>query len=467
MLVSIFRRGGEVMALFQRNNRLKPDNIQTDYTIANSYIDDLVEHYKTRLLTEINLEQITTLPEGEKRLKIEKSINQFMLEEKVVIPRHDKETLLSKLIDESVGFGPLEPLLQDNDITEILVNGPREIFIEKKGKLEQVDVSFKDEAHVRHIVDRVVAPLGRRIDESSPMVDARLPDGSRVNAVISPVSLGGTIISIRKFKKEPFSLENLRNYETFTRDMEDFLKALIKTKINVLISGGTGSGKTTLLNALAKEIPHNERLITIEDSAELRLDRKNVVGMEARPPNVEGEGEISIRQLVKNSLRMRPDRIIVGEVRGSEAFDMLQAMNTGHEGSLTTVHSNTPADAINRVEGMVVMAGMNLPTNIIREYIVGAIDYIIQVQRLTDGTRKILNIAEVSVNKNKQIEVTDIFQFRRTGIDDEGKIHGYFTPTGHIPKCLSHLEVFGFRFDRGFFEPKGEIMNELNHIYTL
>lgn len=299
------------------------------------------------------------------------------------------------------------------------------------------------------------------------MVDARLPDGSRVNAVISPISLGGTLISIRKFRKTPFEMRDLRNYGTFTSDMEQFLQALVKTKQNILISGGTGSGKTTLLNALAKEIPYGERIITIEDSAELRLDRKNAVGLEARPPNVEGTGEISIRQLVKNALRMRPDRIIVGEVRGAEAFDMLQAMNTGHEGSLTTVHSNTPADAINRVEGMVVMAGMDLPTHIIREYIVGAIDYIVQVQRLTDGTRKLLNIAEVSVNKQNRIEVKDIFFFKRTGVDDEGGIHGYFTPTGVIPKCLNHLEVFGFNFDRSFFEPKGEITDGLNRIYTL
>jgi pilus assembly protein CpaF len=455
------------MSLFQKNSKDKKDYYDTNYNLNNTYIDNLVEHYKTRLLAEVNLEQITNLNQREKRLQIERYVNHFMTEEKVVIPRHDKETMMSRLIDESVGFGPLEPLLHDDDITEILVNSPNEIYVEKRGKLEQVDVSFKDDAHVRHIVDRVVAPLGRRIDESSPMVDARLPDGSRVNAVISPVSLGGTIISIRKFKKKPLEMMDLRNYGTFTKEMEQFLQALVKTKQNLLISGGTGSGKTTLLNALGKEIPLSERLITIEDSAELKLDRKNVIGLEARPPNVEGKGEISIRQLVKNALRMRPDRIIVGEVRGSEAFDMLQAMNTGHEGSLTTVHANTPADAINRVEGMVVMAGMDLPTNIIRDYIVGAIDFIVQVQRLTDGSRKILNIAEVSVNDRNNIEVRDIFYFKRTGVDADGVIHGYFTPTGIIPKCLNHLEVFGYRFEHSFFEPKGEITDGFSRIYTL
>lgn len=328
------------MSLFQRSTVNKTDNdIDTSFVSNRGYIDELVEHYKTRLLTEVNLEQITSLNESNKRLKIERFINQFMSEEKVVIPRQDKESLLSMLIDESVGFGPLEPLLKDDSITEILVNGPTEIFVERKGKLERVNISFKDEAHVRHIVDRVVAPLGRRIDESSPMVDARLPDGSRVNAVISPISLDGTILSIRKFRKTPFVMDDLQQYDTFTNQMSIFMQALVETKLSVLISGGTGSGKTTLLNALAKSVPHGERVITIEDSAELKLDRPNVVGMEARPPNVEGSGEVTIRNLVKNSLRMRPDRIIVGEVRGAEAFDMLQAMNTGHEGSLTTVHA--------------------------------------------------------------------------------------------------------------------------------
>lgn len=456
------------MPLFQRTKKEeKDDTYQSDYLSSNTYIDELVEHYKSRLLTETNLEQITSLQESDKRLKIERLINQFMSEEKVVIPRHDKETLLSRLIDESVGFGPLESLLKDDNITEILVNGPKEIYIEKNGKLERVDVAFKDESHVRHIVDRVVAPLGRRIDESSPMVDARLPDGSRVNAVISPISLGGTIISIRKFRKTPFVMDDLQEYGTFTSDMSKFLQALVKSKMNVLISGGTGSGKTTLLNALAKAIPRDERVITIEDSAELRLGRNNVVGMEARPPNVEGQGEISIRQLVKNSLRMRPDRIIVGEVRGSEAFDMLQAMNTGHEGSLTTVHSNTPTDAINRVEGMVVMAGMNLPTHIIREYIVGALDYIVQVQRLSDGTRKITNIAEVEVGKQNKIEVRDIFCFKRTAVDNKGVIQGNYTPTGIRPKCLEQLEILGTTFRPDFFEPEGEITGEYNRVDTL
>jgi pilus assembly protein CpaF len=461
------------MSLFQRKQEPKADK---DYeynegrrnSSSNPYIDELVEHYKTRLLSETNLEELTSLHAGERRLSIERLINQFMAEEKVVIPSHEKESMLSRLIDESVGFGPLEALLKDEAITEILVNGPSEVFIEKKGKLQKADVTFKNEEHVRHIIDRVVAPLGRRIDESSPMVDARLPDGSRVNAVIPPISLNGTLISIRKFKKTPFEMEDLMSYNTFTNEMAFFLESIVKAKMNILVSGGTGSGKTTLLNAMAKSIPVKERVITIEDSAELRLNRSSVVGLEARPPNVEGTGEVSIRQLVKNALRMRPDRIIVGEVRGSEAFDMLQAMNTGHEGSITTVHANSPSDAISRVEGMVVMAGMDLPTHIIREYIVGALDFIVQAERLSDGTRKIMNISEVYVNDHNQIEVQDIFTFERTGLDKNGEVVGEFKPTGIVPRCLHRLKIHGIEMNEALFQLEGEMdhaaINRINSI---
>ncbi|HYK73772.1 MAG TPA: CpaF family protein, partial [Pseudoneobacillus sp.] len=368
---------------------------------------------------------------------------------------------------ESVGFGPLETLLKDDDITEILVNGPKEVFIERRGRLEQSDITFRDEAHVRHIIDRVVAPLGRRVDESSPMVDARLPDGSRVNAVIPPISLNGTLISIRKFRKTPFEMNHLVEFESLNKNMSLFLEAIVEAKLSILISGGTGSGKTTLLNAVAKAIPIHERVITIEDSAELRLNRSSVVGMEARPPNVEGQGEVTIRQLVKNALRMRPDRIIVGEVRGAEAFDMLQAMNTGHEGSLTTVHANTPSDAINRLEGMVVMAGMDLPPHIIREYIVGALDFIIQAERLSDGSRKIMYISEVYVNEQGKMEIQDIFRFKRTGLGANGKVIGYFTPTGIRPRCLQRLKIFGIDLNDSIFDPKEGFQDESNRLYSV
>ncbi|XXM72010.1 CpaF family protein [Lysinibacillus sphaericus] len=440
------------MALFKNSRPQKVQDSHKGSNLDNPYVDELVNHYKARLLREANLEALTNLSQGEMRLRIEQLVSQFMTEEKVVIPRHDKELLLTRLIDESVGYGPLEPLLNDESITEILINGSKEVFIERSGTLELTNITFRDEKHVRHIIDRVVAPLGRRIDESSPMVDARLPDGSRVNAVIPPVSLNGTLISIRKFREDPFKMFDLLAFNSLSEAMSEFLQAIVKSKMNILISGGTGSGKTTLLNVLGNSIPVRERVITIEDSAELKLDKSNVVGMEARPPNVEGKGEVSIRQLVKNALRMRPDRIIVGEVRGPEAFDMLQAMNTGHEGSITTVHANTPSDALRRIEGMVVMAGMDLPTHIVREYIVGALDIIVQGERLTDGSRKITSISEVVVDEDGKIHVHEIFKFQKYGIDKDGKVLGDFTATGYRPKCIERLQIFGQELSPELFE---------------
>lgn len=422
----------------------------------NQYIEGLVEHYKNRLLRDTNLEALTSLSQGEMRLKIEQLVSQFMSEEKVIIQRQDKDLLISRILDESVGFGPLEPLIADDSITEILINGYDEVYIERFGKLELSNITFRDDDHIRHVVDRIVAPIGRRIDESSPMVDARLPDGSRVNAVIPPISLNGTLVSIRKFRKDPFQMDDMLQFNTLDDKMATFLQAVTKSKLNTLISGGTGSGKTTLLNVLAADIPHGERVITIEDSAELKLDRPNVIGMEARAENVEGQGEITIRQLVRNALRMRPDRIIVGEVRSGEAFDMLQAMNTGHEGSITTVHANSTADALRRVEAMVVMAGLELPARIIREYIVGALDIIVQVTRLTDGTRKIVAISEVVQNENGEHQIKEIFRFKRTNMTEKGDIEGYYTPTGYVPKCLERLKIFGNDISESLFFPKEE-----------
>lgn len=423
------------------------------YQYENHLVDELVEHYKSRLLRDTNLEALTKLSQGEMRLSIEQFVSQFMAEEKVIISRHDKEILITRILDESVGYGPLEPLINDSSITEVLINGFEEVYVERLGKLELTDVKFRDDDHVRHIVDRIVAPIGRRIDESSPMVDARLPDGSRVNAVIPPISLNGTLVSIRKFRKEPFTMDDLLNFNALNSSMSQFLDGVVKAKMNTLISGGTGSGKTTILNVLAASIPHGERVVTIEDSAELRLNRPNVAGLEARPANVEGSGEVSIRQLVKNALRMRPDRIIVGEVRSGEAFDMLQAMNTGHEGSLTTVHANSPDDALRRVEAMVVMAGMELPSHIVREYIVGALDIIIQATRLTDGTRKIISISEVVEEQDGSHSVKEIFHFKRTGMTSDGAIEGFYTPTGYIPACLDKLKIFGIHIPASSFTP--------------
>lgn len=446
-------------SIFERRKEIAVQKKPVSYKYENHLVDELVEHYKARLLRDTNLEALTQLSQGEMRLKIEQYVSHFMSEERVIISRHDKELLITRILDESVGFGPLEPLINDADITEILINGYNEVYIERKGKLEEADVKFRDDEHVRHIVDRIVAPLGRRIDESSPMVDARLPDGSRVNAVISPISLNGTLVSIRKFRAEPFQMKDLLSFNSLSEEMAFFIESVVKAKMNTLISGGTGSGKTTLLNVAAISIPHHERVITIEDSAELRLDRPNVVGMEARPANVEGRGEVTIRNLVRNALRMRPDRIVVGEVRSGEAFDMLQAMNTGHEGSLTTVHANSPDDALRRVESMVIMAGMNLPSSVIREYIVGALDIVIQQTRLTDGTRKIVSISEVQKRDDGTSKIVEIFKFKRTGMTEEGGVLGYFTATGEVPQCLERLKMFGINVPEDLFIPTREVVH--------
>lgn len=445
-------------SLFERRKEKLAKQNSSSYKYENHLVDDLVDHYKARLLRDTNLEALTQLSQGEMRLRIEQYVSHFMSEEKVIISRNDKDLLITRILDEAVGYGPLEPLIKDPTITEILINGFDEVYIEKLGRLEMVDVAFRDDEHVRHIVDRIVAPIGRRIDESSPMVDARLPDGSRVNAVIAPVSLSGTLVSIRKFREEPFQMEDLLSFDSLNEVMARFLQGVVRGKMNTLISGGTGSGKTTLLNVVAASIPHGERVITIEDSAELRLDRPNVVGMEARPANVEGRGEVTIRNLVRNALRMRPDRIIVGEVRSGEAFDMLQAMNTGHEGSLTTVHANSPADAMRRVESMVIMAGMDLPSSVIREYVVGALDIIIQATRLTDGARKIISISEVQKNEDDGTHrIVEIFKFKRTGMLEDGTVLGHFTATGNIPACLERLRIFGVHLEESDFRVKEEV----------
>ncbi|WP_425589740.1 CpaF family protein [Pseudalkalibacillus berkeleyi] len=413
--------------------------------------DSWVRHYKSRLIKESNLESITTLPPQERKQTIERLVKQMIEEEKVIIPQHEMDQIIRQIINESVGYGPLEALLQDDSITEIMVNGPREVYIERKGKLERTEIQFKDHQHIRHIIDRIIAPLGRRIDESSPMVDARLLDGSRVNAVIPPITLDGPSISIRKFNKTPFTMEDLMQFDSFTNRMGEFLKAVVQAKLNVLVSGGTGSGKTTLLNVLSDSIPKGERIVTIEDMAELRFTYDNLVRMEARPSNMEGKGEVTIRQLVKNALRMRPDRIIVGEVRSSEAIDMLQAMNTGHEGSLTTVHANSPKDALGRLEAMVIMSGLSLTVDVIRGYFVGALDLIIQTSRQTDGKRKVVSIAEV-YEESGEIVIKDIFRFVRTGVDTNGNVKGHFEATGYVPKAYERFKAHGIQVPDLMFE---------------
>ncbi|WP_241154407.1 CpaF family protein [Staphylospora marina] len=420
-------------------------------------INQLAVHFKARVLRETDLEKLTGMSSAELRITLDRLISRYLADEQVVLTAQERNRLISRIINESVGYGPLEPLLEDDEITEIMVNGPDEVFYEKNGKLHKTDIRFRDEEALRHVIDRIVAPIGRRIDVSSPMVDARLPDGSRVNAVIPPISTKGSLLSIRKFRKEPIRLEDLIGFGSMTEEMGRFLVSLVKARINLIISGGTGSGKTTLLNALACHIPEDERIITIEDMAELRIPHNHVVGLEARPANVEGKGEITIRRLVRNALRMRPDRIIVGEVRGSEAFDMLQAMNTGHEGSLTTIHANSPQDAMNRLEGMVMMSGLDLPSSVIRQYITGAVDYIIQIGRLPDGQRKMLAISELEERENGTVRMIDIFRFVQTGVTPEGNVRGFFSATGAIPRSLDRLKAYGVPVDPEIFRPHPEV----------
>ncbi len=426
---------------------------------------ELVEHFRNRLLREANLERLTNLPPQILRAKIESLIGAMIREEGRVISYADRARLITFITNETAGYGPLEILLRDPTITEIMVNAPNEVYIERGGRLQRrTDVSFTDEDHIRHIIDRIVSPIGRRIDESSPMVDARLPDGSRVNAIIPPLALNGPTLTIRRFREDPYEGEDLIGFGTLTEDMAEFLRACVVARLNILISGGTGSGKTTTLNVLASFIPHHERVITIEDAAELQFYKTHphVLRQEARPPNVEGEGEVTIRQLVRNSLRMRPNRIVVGEVRGAETLDMLQAMNTGHDGSLTTVHANSPEDAFSRLETMVMWAGTELPSSAIRDQIAGAINLVVQEDRLADGSRKIISIAEIDGLKRDQFILREIFAFDQIGIDDAtGKVLGTHVPTGIKPRCLARLVARGQTLPKEMFVPAHKIVDDL------
>jgi len=387
---------------------------------------------------------------NEVRHTIQELFEQILSEENIVLSRPERARLFEQIAAEILGFGPIQPLLEDDSITEVMINGPKNIYIERRGKIHRVPVSFESDAHVMRIIDRIVAPLGRRIDESSPYVDARLPDGSRVNAVIPPISLVGPIITIRKFSKIPFTIDQLVTFGSITPEAIKFLKACVEARLNIVISGGTGSGKTTLLNVLSSFIPADERIITVENAAELQLRQEHVVTLESRPPNIEGRGEITIRQLVINTLRMRPDRIIVGEIRDEAAVDMLQAMNTGHDGSMTTAHSNSPRDTLSRMETMTMMAGMDLPVRAIREQISSAIDLIVHQERMRDGTRKVVNITEVSGMEGEVITMTDIFAYEQTGYED-GRVVGGLRPTGLRPKFMPKIEAAGINLPPSIF----------------
>ena len=405
-----------------------------------------------KILDRLNLERLGRTASEAAREEVLSVVRSTIADDSTPLSFAERERLAREILDEIFGLGPLEQLLKDASIQDILVNRHDRIYIERAGKLELTNLSFKDDQHLMQIIDRIVSRIGRRVDESSPMVDARLPDGSRVNAIIPPLAIDGPCLSIRRFGREPLTERDLLEKKSVTDPMLELLRAMVKGKLDILISGGTGAGKTTLLNVLSAYIPNTERIVTIEDAAELQLKQEHVVRLETRPPNVEGKGAVRQRQLVINSLRMRPDRIIVGEVRGEEAFDMLQAMNTGHEGSMTTVHANTPRDALSRVENMVSMANLNIPERAIRQQIASAIHAVVQVARHTDGARRIVSISEITGMEGEMVSMQDIFTFERKGLTEDGKVRGAYRATGIRPKFADRLAAVGCRLGSALFE---------------
>jgi pilus assembly protein CpaF len=420
-----------------------------------------LEKFKTdlhrTLISKLDLEKLSRVNSVQARQAVAEMINEIVVSQRVPLSFEQQEKVQDDLLDEVFGLGPLEPLLNDPSISDILVNDKDHVFIERRGILQRVTVSFRDDRHLLQIIDRIVSRVGRRVDESSPMVDARLPDGSRVNAIIPPLTLDGPALSIRRFGTGPLAPSQLVELKSISAEMLETLAAAVRARISILISGGTGAGKTTLLNILSQYIPKNERLVTIEDAAELQLAMENIVRCETRPPNIEGQGAVRQRQLLINSLRMRPDRIIIGEVRGEEAFDMLQAMNTGHEGSMTTIHANTPRDALTRLESMVAMSSINVPEKTVRQQIASAIAIVVQVSRMSDGTRKVVNISEITGMEENVVSMQEIFRFDRKGVGPDGKVVGVFQPTQIRPKFLERLRIAGIFLPAGLFEQTLEV----------
>lgn len=416
---------------------------------ARDTFSELKNRVQKKVIAELDPRMDLSLT-GEVRAVIEQMFSTVLAEENAILSRTERNVLLEQIVAEIMGLGPLEPLLNDETITEIMVNGANKIYVEREGKIEKTSYKFESDEHVMRIIDRIVAPLGRRVDESQPYVDARLPDGSRVNVIIPPLAIQGPIITIRLFSKVPYSMEDLIGFGTLTPEIAEFLEICVKARLNVLISGGTGSGKTTTLNVLSGYIPNDERILTIENAAELQLQQEHVISLESRMPNIEGKGEVTIRELVVNSLRMRPDRIVVGEVRSGEALDMLQAMNTGHDGSLTTCHSNSPRDTLARLETMVLMAGTDLPHRAIREQISAALHLVVHQERLRDGSRRLVSITEVQGMEGNVIVLQDLFSFEQTGFDD-GRIVGHLRPTGVRPKFTELIDAAGYHLDAEIF----------------
>ncbi|THD82447.1 CpaF family protein [Aliigemmobacter aestuarii] len=440
---------------------LPPEHVAPQPAAARPSIDDLggpdligerVNLHRF-LLDKINLAVLDTLEQSQLLEELRPLVRDYMKSRNIPLNAKEMDALLSDLADEILGLGPIEPLLKDDTISDILIVGPRTVYIERRGKLEPTNVRFKDERHLLRIINKIVEAVGRRVDESSPLVDARLADGSRVNAAIRPIAVDGPQVSIRKFSKKPFSLDSLVKHGALSAGMAQVLAAAVEGKVSMVISGGTGSGKTTMLNALSSFIPHEERLVTIEDAAELQLQQPHVVRLETRPPSLDGKGEVIQRDLVKNALRMRPDRIIVGEVRGGEAFDMLQAMNTGHEGSMTTIHANTTRDALARMEQMVGMAGMPMSQLSIRAQIASAINLIMQLNRMRDGTRRVTTISEITGMEGDVIQLQDIFKYHRLGVDEAGNVIGEFRATGIRPRFLTEISTIGLQLDMRIFDP--------------
>jgi pilus assembly protein CpaF len=415
---------------------------------------ELKDRLHQRVIEMLDLNALSSLSQDAVIAQLTKLIEQLLQQESMPLNQRERTQITQDVVHEVLGLGPLEPLLADSTINDILVNGHKQVFVERQGRLELTSVRFKDDAHLKKIIEKIVSRVGRRIDESVPMVDARLADGSRVNAIIPPLAIDGPSLSIRKFSKDPLQLYHLVEKRSLTPEIGDLMKAIVQARLNVMISGGTGSGKTTLLNILSGFIPNNERIVTIEDAAELQLRQDHVVRLETRPANIEGKGEIAQRELVKNALRMRPDRIILGEVRGAESLDMLQAMNTGHDGSLTTVHANSCRDALTRIETLVSMAGLNLATKAMRHYVSSALDVIIQIARMSDGTRKLISLQEISGMEGDLITLQELFVFQQTGLDENRKVRGRFKATGVRPKFAERLAARGVALPVDLFDPQ-------------